>query len=258
MPELITHEFSRQWDTMEIYPLNDLHIGDVKTDLTLFRQFTKFILEEENRFLILNGDLMNNAIKSSVSNVYRETISPQEQKKWLIHELRPVSHRILAITGGNHENRTKKESDVDLTEDIAIALNLEHVYDEECVFVKISFGRSTKNQKVTTYVIHATHGAGGGKMIGSALNNLESYGMCYEGVDVFLMGHVHGRVATRSNKIIIDPRNNVIIEKEILYVIASAWQDFGGYAMKNMLRPRCKGKTPIILYGREKKFEVII
>ena len=258
MPNLITYEFSRDWDKLEIYPLNDLHIGDAKTDVVLFQHFKKFILDQENRFIILNGDLMNNAIKSSVSNVYKETLSPHEQKKWLIRELKPLSHRILAITSGNHENRTKKEADVDLMEDIAMALNLENVYSDECVFVKVSFGRLKVNQKMSTYVIHAIHGAGGGKMIGSALNNLESYGMSYEGIDIFLMGHVHGRVATRSNKIIIDPRNNVIYEKEILYVVASAWQDFGGYAMKNMLRPRCKGKTPISLYGREKKFEVII
>lgn len=256
---IITHDLSKEFKTLEIYPLCDLHVGDDKTDLKLFDNFKKYILEKENRFLILNGDLMNNAIKSSVSNVYKETLSPHEQKKWLIQELRPLKNRILGITSGNHEARTKKESDVDLTEDIAFALGLENIYDYNCIFVKVRFGKLLgKEKKPVTYLIHATHGAGGGKFIGNSLNNLENYGLMYEGVDIFIMGHVHGRVSTRSTKIVVDPHNNITREREVLYVIASAWQDYGGYALKNMLRARCKGPTQIILDGIHKKIEVII
>lgn len=254
MTKLITHSFSKEWESLEIYPLNDLHIGDPKTDLLLFNNFKKYILAQENRYIILCGDLINNAIKSSVSNVYSETMSPGEQKKWIINALKELKPRILGITSGNHEARTKKESDVDITEDIAERLGLEDLYSEEGMFLKISVGEKRNKQRQYTYVLHALHGSGGGKFVGSAVNNLENYGVNYEGVDIFVCGHVHGIAGNRSSRIIVDPRNNVISQRDVLYVISGAFQDYGGYAAKMMLRPRPKGATPIILSGTKKEF----
>ena len=95
--KLIVHELSDSFDTLEIYPLMDLHIGDKKTDTVLFYKFIQHILEQPNRYMTIQGDLMNNATKSSVSNVYEETMNPHEQKKWLIHELKCVKDRILCV-----------------------------------------------------------------------------------------------------------------------------------------------------------------
>jgi len=254
----IKHELSRDLTSLEVYSLNDLHIGDSKTDLNLFQQFKKYILSGPNRYIILNGDLMNNAIKTSVSNVYNEVIPPSEQKRWLIRELRDLKHRILGITSGNHEARNKKDVDNDITSDIACALDLEHLYDENGVVIKVSLGeRRTKDRQIT-YTFYVTHGSGGGKYVGSSLNNIENYGLCFEGIDVFVMGHVHKKSAARSSKIIVDVHNDTIRQRDVLYVVSSAWQDYGGYAQKKMLRPGVKGATPILLDGKTKKFEVVI
>ena len=77
------------------------------------------IEEDENAYLILTGDMMNNATKSSVSDIYSEVCSPSEQK---MHDPAvSVKDRILCVMG-NHENRSKKEVDLDPLYDVFVML----------------------------------------------------------------------------------------------------------------------------------------
>lgn len=136
--DIIEIRLPKEFETVEIYPLSDLHIGDPKVDKRLFREFIKHILEKPNRFLIYNGDNMNNAIKSSVSNVYNEEMTPREQKKWLKENLKPVADRFLAFVAGNHEERTAKETDQSIVEDIAEYLGKADVYRDDEAYIKLS------------------------------------------------------------------------------------------------------------------------
>lgn len=256
--KIIVHKFPSEWEFMELYPLNDLHIGDSHTDMKLFNQFKKYILEDERRFIICNGDLINNAIKTSVSDVYEESMTPKEQKKRCIEELRPIKERILGITTGNHEERTSKLTNQDISEDIADALGLSHLYSNNGLFIKVSLGQKSNKIRQVTYSIHAFHGAGGGKKSGSSINNLEDYALGFEGVDIFTMGHVHKKIGSKFIKNIVDTKNNVITSKEQLCIVACAWQDWGGYAQRFMLKGSPKGATKILLNGRKKEMSVEI
>lgn len=257
MQKLIEHNFSSEFDTLELYPLVDLHIGDEKTDIKLFRQFIQFIKEKPNRYVTIQGDLMNNAIKTSVSNVYNETMNPQEQKKWLIVELREIKDRILCIVPGNHEERSTKDVDNHPMEDVALALGIENLYHHNGAFVKITFGKDRSSNR-RAYVLACIHGYGGGAKPGAAANRIEDFLYTMEGVDILIMGHVHKKLAGKPSKLVIDPRSNLITTKEVLWVVASAWQDYGGYGFRMMLRPGTKGKTPIVLYAKERYFEAVI
>ena len=255
--KLIVHELPSEFNELEVYPLCDLHIGDDKTDIKLFQQFVKFILEKPNRYLTLQGDLMNNALKSSVSNVYNETMNPHEQKKWLIKELRPIASRVLCVVSGNHEERSGKDADVHLMEDVAMALGVEKNFRGNGAFMKVSFGKGDNGKKVA-YTFCCIHGFGGGSKPGASANRIEEFLYSMEGIDIMIMGHVHKKLSGRPSRLVIDPRNNIISQKDIMWVIASPWQDHGGYAFRMMLKPSPKGKTTIRLSGKEKHFESII
>ena len=81
--------------------------------------FCRQIASDQNAYIILGGDLMNNATRSSVSNVFEERIRPRDQKKQLVTLLEPVRDRILCMVSGNHERRSGKDADDDPTYDIA-------------------------------------------------------------------------------------------------------------------------------------------
>lgn len=68
-----------QYETLEIYILSDVHLGDPNLDEKLLRSFIEEVLAEENRFVIVNGDMINNAIRTGVSDVYGECLTPNEQ-----------------------------------------------------------------------------------------------------------------------------------------------------------------------------------
>jgi predicted phosphodiesterase len=253
--DITPHEFPADWECLELYPLADLHVGDPKTDIPLFQRFVRYIGEAPNRIVVGVGDLMNNAIKTSVSNVYAETMPPNEQRKWLAEELLPIKDRILCLLDGNHEHRSKKDVDLSQMEALAEKLGVPYYQDEAAL--KISLG-SKYNGKPATYVVYLNHGFGGGKRPGSALNNIELMALSLEGVDIVITGHVHKQMAYRFSSRVFDPRNNTVTQVPRLCVVAAPWQDYGGYAARKGYVPGVKGKTPIILHGREKVAQAII
>jgi len=251
--KIIDIQKPQEWESVELFPLSDLHIGDPKTDIKMFREFVKYIKEQENRLLIYNGDNANNAIKSSVSNIYTETMSPREQKQFLKEELAEISDRFIAWIPGNHENRTSKECDSHMVEDLAEYFGQKEIYRPDEAAIKLSFGRTKNPKKKQVYSIYCTHGSGGGKRPGSAINNLELLGLSID-ADIYIVGHTHKKLAYKNGFRRLDLRNNKVVQTERLFVISSSWSDFGGYAARLMLTPSAKGATPIYIDGRKKYF----
>ena len=64
-----------------IYPIADVHLGAAEHLESAWREFRTNILQDPNAYIVLAGDLINNATRSSVSNVFDETMRPREQKK---------------------------------------------------------------------------------------------------------------------------------------------------------------------------------
>lgn len=254
--QIIECNLSQDFDTLELYPLSDLHIGDPRVDKELFKKFKEHIKAQPNRYLIYAGDNMNNAIKTSVSNVYNEEMSPREQKKFLIEQLEDIKDRFFVFVAGNHEERSAKETDTYIVEDIADKLGLIDRYREDEAYLKISFGKKNDTKK-RVYTVYCVHGNGGGKRPGSALNNIELLSLSIE-ADIYVMGHVHKKMAYKNAYRKVDLHNNVITEQERLFVVSSHWSSFGGYAARKMLTPSAKGSVPIILYAREKRMEAVI
>jgi len=257
-------ELSRDFKDLELYALSDLHIGDPLCDVTAFRKFIKFIMAQENRYVVVNGDMANNAIKSSVSNIYNETCSPNEQRKWLIKELFAIKDRILCYVEGNHERRSKKDVDLSIAECVADGLGVR--YYENFAALKISFGHKIElangkhngNQKPCTYVVFVTHGSSGGSLLGSALNKGERFISRIEGCDLLVLGHSHKKAAGKIGSLVMDPQNNQIREIEKGIIVSSHWAAFGGYAARGMMPPSARGCTWAKLSGERKRVEIVL
>ena len=91
---------------LKIEVMADLHIGDAHCDLPLIRERLKSVQEEPDTALILNGDILNNATKTRVSECYSEVLPPMEQIQRAVELFEPGKDKILAVTTGNHERRT--------------------------------------------------------------------------------------------------------------------------------------------------------
>lgn len=254
--ELITHKFPKRED-IRIYPIADVHLGAAEH---LYREWSLFcanVLKDPNAYIILAGDLVNNALKTSVSNVYEETMRPREQKRLMVEMLTPLRERILCATSGNHERRSAKDADDDVTYDIMCKLDLESIYRENMAFVRIQIGdNKIDGTRNPTYVLGVTHGSGGGMLTGGSVNRAERFGYIFDGIDSLIVGHTHKPFVTDPVKVKIDPHNNRISFVPFRVVSVSSWLSYGGYAVQKMLLPAANTRHIITLKGNKKEIRI--
>lgn len=213
-----------------IYPISDVHLGSLEHNKTEWEKFVNKIKTEENSYIILGGDLINNATRSSVSDIFEDVLRPMEQKEKMIEYLTPIKDKIICAVSGNHERRSGKDADDDPMYDIMCKMDLEDLYRKNIAFVKLQIGNRV------AYTFAVTHGAGGG-MTGAAVNKNERFGTMVDGLDCLIVGHSHKGAVSKPSKIVIDPRNNVVTVKPFTVLTSQSWLNYGGYAMQKMLFP---------------------
>lgn len=93
--------------TIRVWAVADVHIG-ADTNLEAFRAFLKRVLADDASYIVICGDMLDNAITGSVASIYGA--SPFQQVEECAELLRPLADagKILGVVGGNHEARTKR------------------------------------------------------------------------------------------------------------------------------------------------------
>lgn len=256
--KIISHKFLDRPD-IEIWPLFDPHFGAEEHNTEEWHKILKTILSRENAYVILGGDLINNATRSGISDVFREQCSPSIQKQKMAEMLKPLADdgRILCGVPGNHERRSQKDCDDNPAYDIFAKLNIEHLYRENIAFVRIKMGgEGGAGQRNPCYILAVTHGAGGGSKYASMVNKSVEYGSSIDGCDILVVGHSHKPFVAPPAKISVDPQHGIATIKPFYVVVATAWMNYGGYAVQKMLPPVSIAPQVIKLYGKKKKIEV--
>lgn len=234
---MIIHKFK---DEPTIIPIADVHLGSIEHNQKAWEEFLLNVKNEPNTYFLLCGDLVNNNTRSAVGSPFDQVYRPREQKEMMTEYLKPLKDKILCAVSGNHERRTTKESDQDLTYDIMCKLGIEDLYRENVAFVKIGVGERAGHGKSGTnasYMFCVTHGAAGGRLTGNPINRAEEFGRVIEGLDCIVVGHSHKGAITRPQRLVIDSHAEKITPKSYLVVSAESWMSYGGYAAQKMLQP---------------------
>lgn len=251
--EVITHKIPGN-DDITLWLIGDVHIGAAEFNEEQFKRDIGNIEKDPNARVVLIGDLINNAVKSSVSNVYEERMMPAAAKKYAVKEFEPIKDKIICAVGGNHEMRSVKEVDDDPAYDIMCKLDIENVYRRNAAFVKLQIGNPQRDgEHNPTYTLFVTHGSGGGTTIGGSANKQQRVQQIYEGIDVFIQGHTHKAVNFFPQRVVFDKHNNKIKFRTITCVNAPAYLDYGGYAMRGGLQPFANVVSQVVLSGNKKQ-----
>lgn len=251
----IEHTFQRK--DITIYPISDVHLGAAEHYEKEWRNFIELVKNEPDSYLMLGGDLMNNTTRSSVSNIFEETMRPRDQKILMTEMLTPVKDKILCAVGGNHERRSSKDADDNPMYDVMCKLNIESLYRENAAFVFLRFGNTKGNGlKNPSYSFCVTHGNGGGILTGASVNRAERFGYVIDGIDALIVGHTHKPFITQPSKIKVDPHNNKISLVPFKVISMSSWMSYGGYALQKMLIPSGFAPQTIKLCGTKKDITV--
>ncbi len=254
--ELITYKFPERED-ITIIPIADVHLGSAECMEEEFIAFINTVKGNPNLFLVLAGDLINNATRNGVSNIFEERYRPSDQKRMMAKILEPVKDRILCAVPGNHEGRSGKDADDCPMYDIMCKLDIEDRYRENIAFVKIQCGNPEYSGKRNpTYVMAVVHGSGGGIYTGGSVNRNERFGYVLDGVDCVVSAHSHKPAVTQPAKIKVDPFNNKVSCVPFKVITATSWLSYGGYAAKKMLLPPSHSLQTLTLRGKRK--EIIV
>jgi predicted phosphodiesterase len=234
--EMVTHHFSKP---IVIFPISDVHFGALEHKQKEWLEFCKMVESTPNAHIILGGDLVNNNVRTcGFINPYDELVRPREQKKKMVEYLTPIKDRILCAVNGNHEARSIKDDDIDITYDIMVKLDIEDIYRPNMAFMKVSLGeRSYDKTPIQSYTFAVTHGAGGGIYTGATVNRNERFGNIIDGLDCLIVGHTHKGTVTKPSKIVIDRKNNTVSMQHYTVISMVSWLNYGGYAMQKMLLP---------------------
>lgn len=243
----------RDLERVEIHTLADWHIGDKHCDINSIKKLLQYIHDNKYAYVICNGDLMNNATKTSVSDCYAEDIPPMEQLKMLCELLSPIKDKILMITQGNHEARTWKQDGIDLTGLMAKQLGIYDRYVREGGVLFLRFGEDSKRHRRECYTFYVTHGSGGGKKEGGKVNRLSDLASIVD-TDIYIHAHTHLPIVMKQNFYRLDNKNSYIAEAEKLFVNTASQLGYGGYGQTYGFKPSNTTSPIIYLNGTHKEF----
>lgn len=255
----IVHQLSSEFETVEIYPLSDVHIGDKGLDEKRLFQFLDEVKEAPNRFIICNGDLINNGIANSVSDHAEEVYKIGEQIDLVVRLLEPVKDRILVMHEGNHEKRSYRHAEIWPTWEMARQLRITPLYSRYPYILYIKFGKwlGYKKDRNMVYTLFGKHGTAGGKRPGSKLNNLEDMASVVD-ADVYLQSHTHTPIAHRSTFIRLNKGSNTQMVTERLFLNSGSFLNYGGYGAEYGYKPSSTKYPKIVLHSKERLAEALL
>ena len=252
----ITVDLGKDCKGISIHLFADWHIGDVNCDKDAIKAAIKAVEEDPNAYVICMGDLMNNATKASVSDLYSEEIPPMKQLETLHDLLFPVKDRILMLLQGNHEARTMRGDGIDLTGVLAVQLGIPDRYAREggllyLVLGTTHSGRNMGGSTRTVYSIYATHGTGGGRKEGAKAIRLADMAAIID-ADIYCHAHTHLPMVMKQSffRALRPKRTFEVVDK--LFVNASAKLDYGGYGQAGEYKPSSKASPVIHLDGHKR------
>lgn len=236
---------------IEVHPMSDLHIGDSCSDFKLIVERIEYIKNTPNAYCILNGDLMDTAIASSIGDTYGANLQPMEQLKHCVKIFDPIKDRILAVLPGNHENRVYKSDGLDITELMCAQLGISDRYSPTTALLFIRFGKADRGRP-QLYTLYVTHGSGGsGRREGGKVNRLADLASIVDS-DIYIHAHTHLPLVFRESFYRVSGSNSTVALVDKLFVNTAASLNYGGYGDKAGFKPASKC-SPVIYLDGEKR-----
>ena len=100
---VIRVELPKQQNEIEVHVIADVHLSDPNCDIRGVQKRVADIAAKDNAYAILAGDLIDNATRSSVGDIYSTQLSPMEQIQLANKTFAPLKGRILCAVPGKHE-----------------------------------------------------------------------------------------------------------------------------------------------------------
>lgn len=237
---------------IELIVIGDTHIGSANFNDALLKNVIDYVLEKENRYIVLNGDILDCNFKDSIGNVYENAMSPSVALAYAVNLFEPVKERIICSIGGNHDHdRSMKQIDISYAQQLAVMLDIPDKFSADSIvlFLSVIDGVKGRTNKEIQYTVFCSHGNnGGGGTMGSKANALEKMSLSIPNADLYIHSHTHTPMIFKDTFFELDAKKKTLVQKERLYVNTNSylrWQN--SYGEKKLLKPQSMS-VPIIKF----------
>ena len=246
---------------IRIMAIADHHWSDPNSNHDRIREDLKYIAEHDDVYFVMNGDILDCAIASSVGDTYGSTLTPMEELKVCVDLFKPIAHKCLCIVPGNHEMRHYRTNGVDMTYLMATQLGIEDRYSPTTALLFIRFGKldskqNAHNRKVA-YTCYVSHGNGGGRKEGAKIQRLVDCSTIVD-ADIYIVGHTHLPAVLKDGFARPCMANSSITYGTRLYINTSAKLNYGGYGDAGGFKPPCLDTPIITLSGTRKEMRATL
>lgn len=244
----------------KIIVLGDMHIGDELCDLELIKETINYVKANKDCYVILNGDLINNALKTSKSDSYLEQMTIEEEQDLLIELLMPIKDRILVMASGNHEYRTELTAGISPLKAVAYALGVKDKLVKNAYVLTLEFGQAHGIKDLTNkYVVFGQHGgSGGGRRAGATANALQDMSLIIPNADLYIHSHTHTAINYNDMVLLYDVKTRKLKEHKRFYHNANAFLKYGGYAEQKGYKPADRCPSVLVVEAIRKNGEMKI
>jgi len=233
-PEL-TVTIPNNWESIQLAPLYDVHIGSREFDEPLFLKHRDWIRNTPNVITWNGGDMFENVTDPKMGHTQ---LSNEEQIIRSTELLAPIQNKMLFSLPGNHEDRTLKHSGTSSAR--RLADNLQVPFFGDYCFALIKW-------RGNCFRLLAHHGAGGAQTPGAQRNSARKE-LTWAKPDLLWTGHLHQPMVDVIYHTDYDQKTGQVYERNTVAIISPSYLNyFGGYAAKVRMAPGNRGLAVAVL-----------
>jgi len=246
----------KELEEIEVLAIADVHVGSPESKLKKLIDVIQSASEQT--FFIFLGDILDNAIIDSVSDVYAQTMSPEEALHLFSNLLDLCGGRVLGVVSGNHELRTRKRVGVDI---LGVVCEEKKVpYSPNILVLDVAVGMNARrgSRRRVQYTIACGHGYSSARGIGAKVTANGRIIDVIMNADIYLTAHTHQPSVVKLARFEADTRNKRLFQREAFLVTVPSWVGYEHYAAQKFMHPTAEGYISLTLSGTEKKISVEI
>jgi hypothetical protein len=248
---------AKQGGKYTIIPFGDVHYDSHNCDRKKFSEFLRRAKTEKNTFYLGMGDYFDFASyteRRSLKNarLHESTEAKLDKNadadvKELCEEIAFMKNRVIGLLEGNHGwEYGDGTTDTDKLSDNLLCKNLGALS-----YIEIQFRTEDGNTRCTLKLF-ASHGKGGGKLVGTSFNKVDDMRNICDEADIYLMGHDHKKgilpidiIGFRRTRSGIDMCNKRKLLVRTGSFLKGYVEDEESYVMRSLMRPSSLGIVKI-------------
>jgi hypothetical protein len=173
--------------SFDLFPIGDWHLGSRQAKVSFIKRVVDAVSANPEARWCGMGDLMENALIGSKSDVYTQLMPPREQMDAVCDLLMPIKDKGLFLIAGNHEQRTMRVAGIVPEAYIAARLGIPYLGFSVMAQFKLKGAHGGAN----FFTAYFHHNYGGGGSYGGKVNRADKLRDICPTVDAVFSGHFH-------------------------------------------------------------------